>query len=191
MVRDFDGTELGEDRVAALCEDALFAPTAGNARGVELVVLAGGDGVRRYLAASTDEAWRSSAPRAAGLAAAGAVVVVVSDPSAYVARYGEADKASSGLSDLGAWPVPYWHGDAAFATMALLVLAESDGLAACFLGAFRARADVLALLGAADRYELFGAVLLGGAAAEQRPSPSLTRPGLTRAQRVHRGRLDG
>ncbi len=187
MTRSFDGTELGEDRIAALCDDALRSPTAGHARGVETVVLAGRAGVHRYLDAATDPAWRADAPRSEGFGRAGGVVVVVCEPGAYLARYAMADKADSGLSDLSAWPVPYWFGDAAFATMALLLLAEEDGLAACFLGAFRREDAVLAALGAPSGRRLFGAVLLGAAANDQRRSTSLDRTGPSRAARVVRG----
>jgi nitroreductase len=187
MIRAFDGSELGEERIADLCDDALRAPTAGYARGVEAVVLAGAEGVQRYLRAATDEDWRADSARADGLARAGGAVVVVCDPGAYTERYGEPDKASSRLEELTAWPVPYWYGDAAFATMALLLLAEEDGLAACFLGAFRHESEVLSALGAPRGRRLFGAVLLGHAASTQPRSRSLDRDGPTRGARVVRG----
>lgn len=187
MTRAFDGTELDEDRLASLCDDALRAPTAGHARGVELVVLAGASGVARYLEAATDDGWRTSSPRATGLARAGGAVVVLCDPPAYAARYAEGDKVAAGLGEEAAWPVPYWFGDAAFATMALLLLAEADGLAACFLGAFRREPDVLAALAAPEGHRLFGAVLLGHAAPRQDRSASLDRAGPPRADRVVRG----
>lgn len=189
MTRAFDGTALDEDEVVELCTEALRAPTAGNVRGVELVVLAGRDGTRRYLEAATDPEWRATSTRALGFAGAGAAVVVVCDPSAYADRYGEDDKAGDGLDDVDRWPVPYWHADAAFATMALLLLAEDQGIAACFLGAFRHDREVLRLVRAPERFELFGAVLLGQAADVQSPSASLARPGPSRAARVRRGRF--
>jgi nitroreductase len=187
MTRAFDGTEVPEDRLATLCVDALRAPTAGHARGVETVVLAGAAGVRRYLEAATDAAWRASSARAAGFARAGGAVVVVCAPDAYTARYAADDKAEAGLADAAAWPVPYWFGDAAFATMALLLLAEEDGLAACFLGAFRHEADVLAAVDAPPGRRVFGAVLLGQPSPDQRRSRSLELPGPARVDRVVRG----
>jgi nitroreductase len=162
MTRAFDGTELVEAQLVGLCEDALRAPTAGHSRGVDAIVLAGTSGVRRYLH-------------------------VVCDPGAYASRYAAPDKVGSGLDDVAAWPVPYWFGDAAFATMALLLLAEEAGLAGCFLGAFRNEPDVLADVGAPRGRRLFGAVLLGHAASVQSRSSSLDRDGPSRADRVVRG----
>ena len=48
------------------------------------------------------------------------------------------------------WPVPYWHGDAAFGVMAVLLGAVDAGLGACVLGAFRGRPSWRARLGVAD-----------------------------------------
>jgi nitroreductase len=189
MVRAFDGSDVDGDVLAALCDDALRAPTAGNARGVEAVVLQGSRGVGRYLAAATDATWRATSRRADGFARAGGAVVVLCNPAAYGARYEEPDKAASGLGDPGAWPVPYWHGDAGAFTMALLLLAEEQGLAACFLGAFRNASDVLDEVRAPSGRLLYGAVLLGGADDVQLASPSVQRPGPSRAERVLRERF--
>jgi nitroreductase len=189
MVRDFDGSELTEDQLVALCDDALRAPTAGHARGVELVALAGSAGVLRYLEAATDEDWRGRSSRSDGLAAAGGAVLALCDPGAYAARYAEPDKEGAGLGDESRWPVPYWYGDAAFAAMALLLLAEATGLAACFLGAFRREAELLGAVRAPAGRRVFGAVLLGHAASVQERSASLDRPGPSRADRVVRGQF--
>jgi nitroreductase len=189
MTRAFDGTELDEALLVELCTEALRAPTAGHVRGVQTVVLPRRAGVHDYLEAATDAEWRASSPRARGLAGAGGAVVVVCEPGAYAARYSDDDKAASGLGDLEQWPLPYWHADAAFATMSLLLLAEDAGLAACFLGAFRRRREVLALVNAPASVELFGAVLLGHAAATQVPSGSLLREGPARHERVLRRRF--
>ena len=130
MTRSFDGTEIAEHMLVELCAESLRAPTAGNVRGVRAVVLAGRSGAREYLQAATDAQWRAASTRAPGLALAGGAVVIVSSPLAYAARYAEPDKSASGLGDPAAWPIPYWHADAAFATMALLLLAEDAGLSA-------------------------------------------------------------
>jgi hypothetical protein len=96
--------------------------------------IVGHESVSAYFEVATDEEWRNGARRAPGLQRAGAVVLVTSQRSAYLDRYGEDDKSSSGLSDERSWPVPYWHTDAAMATMALLLLLEERGLAATLWG---------------------------------------------------------
>jgi hypothetical protein len=71
--------------------------------------------------------------------------------------------------------------------MALLLLLEDAGLGACFLGAFRHADRVLATVRAPQGAALFGAVLVGMPASDDRPSASLTRPGPSRESRVLRG----
>ena len=116
MVRSFDGTPVPGDLMAAWCELALSAPTAGNSAGVQFVVIEPIK-VAAYFEAATDKSWRSNARRADGLLRAGGVVLALSNPDLYTGRYSEADKAQSGLANQDAWPIPYWHTDAAMATM--------------------------------------------------------------------------
>lgn len=184
MVRAFDGSAVDTAELAGLCREAMLAPTAGHARGVEAVVLGGATGVGRYLLAATDARWRATSRRADGFALAGGAVVVLCDPEAYAARYAEPDKATSGLSDASRWPVPYWYGDAGAYTMALLLLVEEQGLSACFLGAFRNEQAVLDEVRAPPGRLLYGAVLVGGSDGEPRGSSSTRRPGPSRGDRV-------
>jgi nitroreductase len=113
----------------------------------------------------------------------------------YLHRYSEPDKAGSGLGTAasgggadGAWPVPYWFADAAFATMTLLLGAVDAGLGGCFLGNFRGEEQLLADLGVPDGWRLFGSVLLGRAGDDDHRSPSLDRHTPPRLSAVHRGR---
>ena len=183
MVRSFDGTPVPSNQLRHWCEVALWAPTAGNSAGVRFIVIEA-DRVAEYFAVATDADWRASARRAEGLMRAGAVVLAVSLPSAYTERYGEADKASSGLSDESAWPVPYWHTDAAMATMQLLLAVDEASWSACFWGNFRNEADILKLAGLSGEWRLFGSVLIGRADEKDPRSASLTRATLSRSERV-------
>ena len=61
--------------------------------------------------------------------------------------------------------------------MALLLLAEEAGLAACFLGAFRREVEVLGAVGAPAGRRMFGGVLVGHAAVTQVRAASLDRAG--------------
>ena len=184
MVRSFDATPIELDWLERLCADALWAPTAGNSAGVRMYTL-GREHVHDYLDVATDAAWRESSPRYAGLSRAGAVVLVTTRPQDYLARYGEADKARSGLAQRDAWAVPYWTTDAAMATMALLLLIEEAGLQASLWGNFRHERDVLDWAGVSDE-ELVATVLVGRGDGRDRPSGSLERDVPTREQRVRR-----
>lgn len=184
MTRSFDGTPADESWLDALCAQALWAPTAGNSAGVRLYTL-GAQYVAAYFEHATDEAWRQRSRRSEGLLRAGGVVLVTSRVPDYLARYGEADKASSGLSERSAWPLPYWHTDAAMATMALLLLLEESDWQATLWGNFRNDESVLRWAGIDDE-ELFGAVLIGRSDGADVTSNSLGRNVPSRNDRVRR-----
>ena len=184
MVRSFDATPVDLDWLDDRCAEALRAPTAGNSAGVRMYTL-GAAHVAPYLEVATDPSWRSRSTRFDGLSRAGGVVLITSRPRDYLERYAESDKSRSGLEDESAWPIPYWHTDAAMATMALLLLIEEDGWQATLWGNFRHESAVLGWVGVEDEV-LFGTVLVGRADGADRPSASLFRTVPTRATRVIR-----
>jgi len=184
MVRSFDATPVDLDWLEQCCADALWAPSAGNSAGVRLSTI-GRSLVPEFMAHATDEEWRRSARRASGLARAGAVVLVTTRPVDYTSRYAEPDKAHAGLDNVEAWPIPYWHTDAAMATMALLLLLEEAGLAATLWGNFRQSEEILRWARISEE-ELFASVLLGHADGRDVPSSSLTRDVPSRVERVRR-----
>ncbi len=190
MVRSFATEGVEPEVVGRILDAALRAPTAGNTGGTAWVALIGPDQTETYWSATTDAAWRSrNARRAEGLRRAPVVLLSFCSPEAYVARYGEADKAPEGALGTGAeaWPVPYWHGDAAFGVMSALLAAVDAGLGACFLGAFRGEEALRRALGVPARWHLFGAVVLGHPDGRDRRSRSLERRGPDRSDRLHYG----
>ncbi len=198
MVRSFSGDPIESGVVGELLAQALRAPTAGHTRGTAWLTLEGAEQTSIYWRHTTTEAWRRSAARWPGLSRAPVALLSLASPAAYVARYGEPDKASSGLGPpasggggAAAWPVPYWFGDAAFSTLLVLLGAEDRGLGAAFLGNFRGEVPLLAELGVPDGWRLFGAVLLGRPGGDNHRSASLERPGPSTGQRIHRGRWCG
>lgn len=184
MTRSFDSTAVDLDWLEELCALALWAPTAGNAAGVRMNTLAQRD-LEGFFAVATDEEWRSSFPRLPGLMRAGGAVLVTSRPQDYVERYAAPDKSGSGLADRSAWPLPYWHTDAAMATMALLLLLEEQSWQAVIWGNFRHDDDVRRWAGLEDE-ELFATVLVGRADGRDVASSSLARDVPSRRRRVRR-----
>jgi nitroreductase len=184
MSRSFDGTPVDLAWLEDRCADALWAPTAGNAAGVRLHVI-DATHVKEFLEVATDAQWRETSRRYEGLSRAGAVVLVTSRPEDYLARYAESDKSTSGLSQRDAWPLPYWHTDAAMATMALLLLLEESGWQATIWGNFRHDAAVREWAGLGED-ELFASVLIGRGDANDVRSSSLERDVPARRERVRR-----
>ena len=186
MTRNFQVTPLDRSVVDGLLGEALAAPSAGNTQGVEFVVLEGTEQTGRYWGATTDAAWRSRSRRFDGLSRAPVVVLPFADPDAYVERYAEPDKARSDGAGVD-WVVPFWHVDASFAVMTLLLGATDRGLGAAFLGNFRGERALKDGLGVPTRMCWIGAVLLGRPALPDPPSSSASRPRRTVDETVHRG----
>lgn len=188
MVRSFASDPLPPSLVDQLLGLSLRAPSAGNTRGSAWVLLDGPD-VATYWEHTTDESWRTASTRWPGLRRAPVAALALASPAAYVARYGEDDKAGSGLgAGESAWPVPYWFGDAAFSVMTVLLAAEAAGLGACFLGNFRGERPLLDTLCVPEGWRLFGTVLLGRPDGGDHRSPSLDRPAPGVAERLHHRR---
>jgi len=182
MVRSFNGTPIDSDQLVELCASSLWSPTAGNSAGVRMHIIAHAD-LPAYFAVATDADWRERSERFAGLARAGAAVLVTSRPQDYEARYRDEDKAASGLGERGAWPIPYWHTDAAMATMSLLLLLEEAGVAATLWGNFR-NEDAVRTWAGLEEELLFGTLLIGHADGLDHRSASLQRPVPSRRERV-------
>ena len=186
MVRSFQDRPVDPSVLDAVLRSALRAPSAGFTQGWAFVVLEGAE--------QTDRFWRHTLPpgerddfRWPGLLRAPVLVLPLASQAAYLARYAEPDKAGSGLHEEGAWPVPYWQVDCAFATMLLLLAAVDAGLGALFFGIFRGERELLADLGVPDDHRPIGAVALGHPADDDRPSASLARGRRPLSEVVHRG----
>jgi nitroreductase len=176
MTRRFRDHPVPPDVLERLLRLSVQVPSAGFSQGVDLLVATSAAARARFWAAVSDEHWRAD-PGASGLLAAPVVVLPVADPSAYLQRYSEVDKAASGLAGQSedAWPAPYWIVDAAFCALALLLGAHDAGLGALFFRLHRPDEEVLAALEIPAGRRLIGAIALGERAADESASGSPLR----------------
>lgn len=204
MVRSFSGEPVPAEVLDRVLELSCRAPSAGNTGGWDAVVLAGPVETSVFWDATTTADWRARSRRWPGLSLAPVVVALFADPNAYRDRYGQPDKASSGLGapaqdgvsaadggsapDGDAWPVPFWFVDGGFAVMVMLLAATDAGLGACFLGNFRGETALRDALGVPDNRLYVGAVLMGEPGGTDPPSRSLARGRRQPPDVVHRGR---
>ena len=187
MCRDFVDEPLDDDLLRGVTDAAFRGPAAGNTHALDLVVLTGSD-VARYWDVTLPAPRRATFPWP-GLLQAPALVLVVVDPAAYVERYGESDKAHTGLgADVGAWPVPYWFVDGGAAVMAMLLAAEAAGLGALFFGQFDHERAVHRAFGVPAERRSVGTIALGRPATGGRePSASARRGRPTASTHTHHG----
>ena len=188
MVRSFRSDPLPAGELDAVLDLARRAPAAGNTVALSWLVLDSPGDVARYWR-TTLPAERPSSFRWQGLLRAPVLVVAVTDPAAYVARYAEADKARSGLGDdAGSWPVPYWWVDAGMAAQNLLLLAIDRGWGACLFGLFDHEPAVREAFGIPDGLRTVATIALGHPDGGDEPGRSAgrSRPPLEAIR--HRGR---
>lgn len=160
MTRAFLDTPVPRETVLQCIDLATRAPSAGKSQGWHFVVLDGPD-VARFWAITLPESKRPTFawPH---LIDAPCIVIPCADASAYVARYAEADKATTGLGvSVDAWPVPYWTVDTSFASMTFLLALEDVGLGALFFGIFNGAAELRDALGIPADVQMLGAIALG------------------------------
>lgn len=184
MVRDFDDRPLSPELVERIIANGLRGPSAGFTQGTELLVLDGPAETGRYWAACLPPDRRVGF-RWPGLLRAPLLVVPLAHPQAYFDRYAEADKGRPDNGRSG-WPVPYWHVDAGFGALLMLLTAVDAGLGALFFGVFQPDA-FRAEFGIPEAYVPLGAIAIGFRRPDQ-PSPSLARGRRPVPELVHRGR---
>ncbi len=108
MTRAFHLIPIDDGVLCNVLQPATRTPSAGNAQGLQLVVVREPP---RYWDVTLPLARRASFPWP-GLLHAPVLVMIAVDPQAYVQRYGESDKARTGLgADVEAWPQPMWFVD--------------------------------------------------------------------------------
>lgn len=188
MTRSFASEPLPPGSLEQLVDLASRAPSAGKVQGWHVVALEGDE---------TGGFWDITLPpdrregfRWPGLLLAPAILLPFADPDAYVARYGEPDKAATGLgAGVHAWPTPYWTIDAAMAMMTLLLAAENAGIGTLLFGVFRNEDELRSALQVPEHMVLLGAIALGWPSEEHvSQGRSAKRARRTPDQILHRSR---
>jgi nitroreductase len=186
MVRNYDPDRpVPPEVVERILDHAIRAPSAGFSQGWGFLVLTAPADRERF--------WRATTPEDAGLASwlegmrrAPLIIIAHSNKDVYLDRYAEPDKGWADR-DEARWPVPYWHIDAGFASLLMLLTAVDEGLGACFFGIPPDRmGPYRAEFGVPPEFTPIGAVSVGHRAPDRR-SPSLRRGRRPVADVVHRG----
>ncbi|MGI8522514.1 MAG: nitroreductase family protein [Nocardioides sp.] len=191
MIREYADAPVDPAVVDRALANAVRAPSAGFSQGWGFLVLDERTDLDRFWTVTTDpgevpDSWLT------GMQAAPVVVIPCSSKAAYLGRYAEPDKGWTD-EDEARWPVPFWHMDAAMASLLILQTVADEGLGACFFGIPPAHdADVRREFDIPDAFDPVGAITIGHAADGEKPSGSPT----ARARKpmddvVHRGSWGG
>jgi len=191
MVRDYSEEPVDPAVIDTALANAVRAPSAGFSQGWAFLVLDTPDDVRRFWAAAADDldhpdSWL------AGMMKAPVVIVPCSSKAIYLERYAQEDKGWED-QDEARWPVPFWHMDAAMASLLILQTAPAAGLGSAFIGIPPDKEPAVRReFGIPDDHDPVGVVTIGHRAEAERPSGSpRTRARRPLAELVHRGRWSG
>lgn len=187
MIRNYAERPVDPAIVERALRNATRAPSAGFSQGWGFLVLDTPGDVRRWWETTTDsledpDAWLT------GMMRAPVVIVPCSSKAAYLRRYAEKDKGWTDQSE-ERWPMPYWHLDAAMASLLILQTVVDEGLGACFFGIpVEKLAAVRTEFSIAADFEPIGVITLGHRVASTGAAGSPARRRRTPlADVVHRG----
>jgi nitroreductase len=167
MVRNFRDAPVARDDLDRILDAGRRGASAGNTQGTTFVVLVGAEQTARYWAATLPVERRATFAWP-GLLLAPVLIIPCVSASAYVERYGEADKVQTGLGESAdAWPVPYWHVDGGMSVMAMLLAAVDRDLGALFFGIFEHEPAVRDALAIPDTHQPIGTLAIGHPAPDE------------------------
>jgi nitroreductase len=187
MVRSYTDEPVDPAVVERALSNATRAPNAGFSQGWAFLVLDTPEDVGRFWSVTADEedevdGWL------AGMSMAPVIVLPCSSKQAYLDRYTEPDKGSTPAEEQQ-WPVPFWHMDAAMASLLILQTAVDAGLGACFFGV---PSEVLEAVREAfaipETFKPVGAITIGHPAAGGAAGSPTRRARKPRGEVVHHGR---
>ena len=187
MVRSYTDEPVDPGVVDRALTNATRAPSAGFSQGWGFLVLDTPEDVRRFWEVTTDEedevdGWLE------GMSRAPVVVLPCSNKQAYLDRYTQPDKGSTPAEELE-WPVPFWHMDAAMASLLVLQTAVDAGLGACFFGVPGDVVDaVREAFGIPETFKPVGAITIGHPATGGAAGSPTRRGRKPHDEVVHRGR---
>ena len=193
MIRNYADRPVDPALVDRALRNATHAPSAGFSQGWAFLVLDSADDVRRWWTVSTDPA-DLEAPDdwLAGMMRAPVVIVPCSSKARYLRRYAEKDKGWTDRSE-ARWPVPFWHMDAAMASLLILQTAVDAGLGACFFGIpVEKEPEVRSEFGIDPDFDPVGVITLGHRTDDAGNAGSPARRGRRPLDDVvHRGHWSG
>ncbi|MFT4083641.1 MAG: nitroreductase family protein [Nocardioides sp.] len=159
MVRNYTDAPVDPAVIDRALHHAVRAPNAGFSQGWAFLVLDTPAAVRSYWEATADV----SAPDEwlTGMMKAPVIILPCSSKHAYLERYAKPDKGWTDR-DEARWPMPFWHMDAAMATLLILQTVVDEGLGALYFGIPpEVDATVRARFAIPDEFDPIGAVAIG------------------------------
>ena len=159
IVRNYIQTNKKYPNLKKVADYAIKIPTAGFARGIEIINVSSKENIEKLAKLSNEESyvekgfdkWISNSL---------SIFVILVNESAYHERYTEMDKESA--TNSSNWDIPYWYVDAGAAMMNCMLLIEEMNLKSGFMGSHNMKIDgIKSLLQIEESYKILGFVTAG------------------------------
>ena len=159
IVRNYIQTNKKYPNLKKVADYAIKIPTAGFARGIEIINVSSKENIEKLAKLSNEESyvekgfdkWISNSL---------SIFVILVNENAYHERYAQMDKES--VTNSSNWDIPYWYVDAGAAMMNCMLLIEEMNLKSGFMGSHNMKIDgIKSLLQIEESYKILGFVTAG------------------------------
>ena len=177
IVRNYIQSDQEYLELSKVAHYAIKIPTAGFARGIEIVHVSNKENIMELAKLANEESfvekgfdkWISKSL---------SIYILLVNEKAYHERYAQMDKDSS--TNSSNWDTPYWYVDAGAAMMNCMLLIEEIGLKSGFLGSHNMKIDnIKSLISIPENYKILGFITAGVEEKTTNTKNNMTKKKLT------------
>ncbi len=159
IVRNYIQSDEEYLELSKVADYAIKIPTAGFARGIEIVHVSNKENIIELAKLSNEESYVEKGFDK-WISKSLSIYILLVNEKAYHERYAQMDKVSS--TNSSSWDTPYWYVDAGAAMMNCMLLIEEIGLKSGFLGSHNMKIDnIKSLISIPENYKILGFITAG------------------------------
>ncbi len=159
IVRNYIHSDEEYSDLNKVADYAIKIPTAGFARGIEIVHVSKKENILELAKLSNEETYVEKGFDK-WISKSLSIYILLVNETAYHERYAQMDKESS--TNSSSWDTPYWYVDAGAAMMNCMLLIEEIGLKSGFIGSHNMKInDIKSLISIPENYKILGFITAG------------------------------
>ncbi len=159
IVRNYIHSNEEYPELKKVADYAIKIPTAGFARGIEIVHVSKKENILELAKLSNEETYVEKGFDK-WISKSLSIYILLVNETAYHERYAQMDKESS--TNSSNWDTPYWYVDAGAAMMNCMLLIEEMGLKSGFIGSHNMKInDIKSLISIPEDYKILGFITAG------------------------------
>ena len=159
IVRNYIHSNEEYPELKKVADYAIKIPTAGFARGIEIVHVSKKENILELAKLSNEETYVEKGFDK-WISKSLSIYILLVNETAYHERYAQMDKESS--TNSSNWDTPYWYVDSGAAMMNCMLLIEEMGLKSGFIGSHNMKInDIKSLISIPEGYKILGFITAG------------------------------